>query len=141
MSTCHTESFVLTRQGSQHLGALLDVEAFLTEILQFLMIVRDGRCIDDLTCGWLATGFGNQADILLIVNEHAFQLQLAGERAGRLVVAGNNKPLLQEIAGNGTHAYASGSYEIDCFDILNFHCLLVLILLLLSSLLKTAMPS
>ena len=55
------------------------------------------------------------------LDEHAFLLQLTGQVAGGLVVASHDKSLLQEVAGDGTHADATGSHEIDCLNIFQFH--------------------
>ena len=110
-------------QCSQHLGALLYFETVLTEILQLFVVLRNSRGIDDQARILLLTDEGYFFDIFLIVDEHALAFQLTGKGTGRLVVTGNNESLLDEEAGNGTHADASGSYEIDRFDIFNFHLL------------------
>ena len=123
MCSCHTESLMVSCQCSQHLGALLYFETILTEILQLFMILRNSRRIDDQTRILLLTDEGYFFHIFLIVDEHALAFQLTGKGTGRLVVTGYDESLLDEEAGNGTHADASGSYEIDRFDIFNFHLL------------------
>ena len=121
VGTSNTQSLVLTGQRTQYLCTLLYLETILTEINEFLMVGRDGWCIDDETVLLLTTSMWYLVDILLIVDEHAFFLQLAGQRTGCLVVAGNDQATLDEITGDGTHADATGSYEIYCFDIFQFH--------------------
>ena len=117
--TSHTESLMLACQRSQHLGTLLDVEAVVAEELQFLMFGRDSRGIDDQTRLRLAAGSGNGIDILFVMDEHTLRLQLTRQRAGSLVVASHDKAFLEEVASDGTHSDASGSYKIDCFYIFN----------------------
>ena len=83
------------------------------------MAFGNGRGIDDQTAVRLLAGSRNRIDILCIMDEHALFLQLLGEGAGGLVVTGYHKAFLDEITGDGTHADATGSYEIYCVDI--FH--------------------
>ena len=64
---------------------------------------------------------GNLVDVLFIMNQHTLLLQLTGKGARGFVVTGYDKSFFQEIAGDGAHADATGSYEIDCFDIFQFH--------------------
>jgi hypothetical protein len=59
------------------------------------------------------------------VDEHALTFQLAGEGAGSFVIAGYNKALFDKVASDGTHAYTTGSYEIDRFDIFSIHLLII----------------
>jgi len=49
MRTCHTEPLMLSCQSAQHLCPLLNLKTMGTEILQFLMVGRDGRGVDDQT--------------------------------------------------------------------------------------------
>ena len=92
------------------------------EILQLLMVLGNGRGIDDQTGIRLFAGSRNRIDILCVMNEHTLFLQLLGKGAGGLVVTGYHKAFLDEITGNGTHTDATGSYEIDCVDIFYIHC-------------------
>ena len=108
-------------QSTKHLSALLDLEAIVPEILEFLVVIRNGRCVDDEARLLLLAGMGDFVDVLLIVDEHAFYLQSAGEIGGRLVVAAYYKSFLDEIAGDGTHADATGSDEINCLYIFDVH--------------------
>ena len=130
--TSDTESLMLTGQRAQHLSAFLNLKTVLTEKTQFLMIFRDGGCIDYQTRLLLFADKRNVVDILLIVNEHTLALQLTSECAWSLVIAGYNKPFLDKVAGDGAHADATSSYEIDRFDILCIHLLMSLFIDLLT---------
>ena len=66
---------------------------------------------------------GDFVDVLLIMDEHALYLQPTGEFGGCLVVATYDKAFLNEVSGDGTHADATGSDEINCFYIFKFHLL------------------
>ena len=114
-------------QGAEHLCTFLNLKSVLPEILQLLMLFRNGGGIDDEAVLLLLAGSGNGLDILFVVDEHTFLLQLSCQIAWRLVVAGYDKSLLQEVAGNSTHADATCSYEIDSFDIFQFHILIWLV--------------
>ena len=123
VGTCHAESLMGLCQRTEHLGALLDLKTVLTEELEFLVAIRNSRRIDDETRLLLLAGMGNLIDILLIMDEHTFLLQSAGELGGCLVVAAYHKTFLDEVTGDGTHADATGSDEINSFYILKFHWL------------------
>ena len=66
---------------------------------------------------------GNLVDVLFVMNQHAFFLQSAGQIGGCLVVTGYDKSFLDKVSGDGAHADATGSDEINCFYILKFHLL------------------
>ena len=85
------------------------------------MVGRDGWCIDDETVLLLTTSMWYLIDILLIMDEHAFFLQLASKGAGGLVVTSYDQASLDEITGDGTHTNATGSNKIYCFNIFQFH--------------------
>ena len=121
MGTSHTETLMSLCQSAQYLGALLYLEAIIPEILEFLVVIRDGRCIDDETRLLFLAGMGNLIDVFLIMDEHAFLLQSAGEVGGCLVVAAYNKAFLDEVSGDGTHADATGSDKVNCFYIFDIH--------------------
>ena len=129
VGTGYAESFMLTGQRAQYLCALLYLETVCTEILQLLMVGGDGGGIDDQTRLRTAAGLGYLVSILVVVDEHAFLFQLAGQRTGGLVVACHNEATMDEVTGDGTHADATGTYEIDGLYVFNFHFLLILLLL------------
>ena len=87
------------------------------------MFSGDGRGIDDQTRLLLLAGVGNLVDVLFIMDEHTFLLQSARELGGSLVVAAYDQAFFDEVAGDGAHADATGSDEINCFYILKFHLL------------------
>ena len=120
---CHAQSFVCTCQRSQYLGTFLDFETALTEELEFLMLGGDGRGVDDQRAVLVFTGQGDEVCVFLIMHLSPFLFQASGQVAGGTVIAAHHDALVQEIAGNGTHADASDSYEIYCFDV---HCLFLL---------------
>ena len=97
----------------------------LSEELQFLVLGRNRRSVDNQTRLRLLAGSRNRVDVFFIMNQHAFFLQLTCKVAGGLVIAGNHQSATDEITGNGTHTNATGSDEIDSFYIFNFHCLLI----------------
>ena len=113
MGTCYTESLMGLCQGAEHLCTFLDLKAILTEIAEFLMTLRNGWGINDKTSFLPFAGKRNLVDILFIVEEHTFFLQMPCQIRWCLVVSRHDKSLLQEITSNGTHAYATGSHEID----------------------------
>ena len=59
------------------------------------------------------------------MNQHPLFLQLPGEVARGLVKTGDDESTVDEIAGDGTHSNATGTYEIDGFDIFILHCSLI----------------
>ena len=113
VGTGHAQSLVGLGEGAEHLGALLYLEAVLPEVLEFLVGIGDGRGIDDEARLLLLAGVGNLVDVLLVVDEHTLLLQTACQVGGRLVIAAHDKSLVDEIAGDGTHADATGADEID----------------------------
>ena len=121
MRTSHTQSFVLAGQRAQHLCTFLYLKTVLTEVNEFFVVSGDGRGIDDQTAILLTAGMRNLVDILFIVDEHTFLLQLARQSAGSLVVTGNNQTTLDEVTGDGTHTDATGTYKINSFNIFDIH--------------------
>ena len=109
-------------EGAKHLCPLLDLEAVLLEETEFLVACGDGGGIDDETGLRLFAGEGYLVDVLFVMNQHAFFLQMARQVGGGLVIPRHDETLLQEIAGDGTHADAASTNEVDCFDIFQFHC-------------------
>lgn len=63
--------------------------------------------------------------ILIIMDEHTFLLQLLREGGGCTVIACYNHTTVNEIACNSTHTDATGTDKIDCFNIFEFHFLLI----------------
>ena len=96
-------------------------------LVRIVDMYERGIAVDDETVLFLPAGSGNGLDILFIVDEHTFLLQLSRQIAWCLVIAGYDKSLFQEVAGNSTHADATCSYEIDSFDIFQFHILIWLV--------------
>ena len=86
------------------------------------MLGRDGRGKDNQTGRGFLAGFRNHFHVFLIMNQHAFLLQLTGQVAGCLVIAAYYQSTTEEIAGDGTHSDTTGTDEIDCFDIFDIHC-------------------
>ena len=123
VSACHAKSFVRAGEDAQHLGALLNFEAVFTEIHQFGMLSRNGRGVDDQRGTGIAAGLRNQIHVLFIVNQRTLFLELHGECRGCLVVASHDGTFVKEIAGNGAHADAAGSHEINGLYIFQFHFL------------------
>ena len=119
--TSHTESFVGLCQYAKHLGSLHNLKTVLSEEDQFLMISGYGRCVNDKACLLLFAGKGYTFHVFLVVDHHSFLLKLMGEVGRCLVVACHDETLFQEIAGDGAHANAAGSYEIYCFNIFKIH--------------------
>ena len=119
VSASHTESFVRLCEDAKYLSPLLDLEAVLTEETEFPMTLRDSRGIDDETTLTSFTGKGYLVYILLIMNQHTFLLQMARQVGGGLIVARHDESLLQEITGDGTHANATSTNEVDRFNIFN----------------------
>ena len=52
-------------QCAKHLCTLLDVEAVGTEELELLVILGNGRCVDDETCLFLLADMGDLVKVLL----------------------------------------------------------------------------
>ena len=119
--TSHTESFVGLCQYAKHLSSLHNLKTVLSEEDQFLMICRYGRCVNDKACLLLFAGKGYSFHILFVVDHHSFLLKLMCEVGRRFVVACHDESFFQEIAGDGAHANATGSYEIYCFNIFKIH--------------------
>ena len=140
LSVCarHTQSLVGACQRSEHLSALLYYEAAIAEVLQFLVFGRNGRCVYHEARCLIAASVRYFVDVFLIVNEHAFLLQVACQVRRRAVVTGHYQSLMNEITCDGAHADATSADEIHGFNVLQFHCLLFISLLtakvLLSSL-------
>ena len=121
MGTGYTKSLMGLSQRAEYLSALLNLETVLTEIPKFLMMIRDGWRIDNQTRLFSLAGMWYLVDVFLIMNEHALFFQSLGEIGRCLVVACHNKTFFDEISGYSTHTNATGSDEIDCFDILDIH--------------------
>lgn len=112
MSTCYAKAPELVGQQSEHLCTFLYVEAVLTEIAQFGVVGWDGWCINN-ECGFgLLETLRNGVNIVLVVNLCAFLDKLFGEVGWCTVVSSDIISFLQEIAQDGTHADATGSYKI-----------------------------
>lgn len=117
----NTKSFVRARQHAKYLGALLHFKTIVAEVLQFLMLCRNGRGIDDQTRLAVTASVGNLVDILFVVNDHTFLFELLSQRRRSLVVAGHNETFMDEVAGQCTHTNATGTNEINGFYIFEFH--------------------
>ena len=115
VSTCHAESLHLLGEDAQHLSTLHHLETILAEILQFCMLLRNGRGIDHQTLAGILAGMGNLVDIFFIV------FQSSGQLCRGLVIAGNHQATANKIAGDGTHADATDANEIYGFYIFCFH--------------------
>ena len=116
--TCKAEAFVSTGEGTQYLCAFLYLKAVFAEPHHLLVLTGYGRGIYDQCGGRFLTGMGYHIDVFLVVNQHAFFLQLARQFRRGLVVAGHDHSLAHEVAGKGTHADAASPHEIYCFNIL-----------------------
>ena len=77
---CHTESLMRSGKRAQHLCPLLNGKAVLPEIDQFLMPRWYGWGVDDQTGGCVLAHGGYGVHVFLVVDGHAFLLQLSGER-------------------------------------------------------------
>ena len=121
MRAGHAERLHLAGKDAEHLSSLLHLEAVLAEVDELLMRVGHGRGIDHQTLVGVLARMGYLVDVLLVVDEHAFLLQPAGELGGGLVVACHDEATADEVAGDGAHADATGSDEVDCSYILCFH--------------------
>ena len=91
MGTRHTEPLMSLCQSAKYLCSFLDFKAVLLEIAKFLMISRNGWSIDDKTTVLLFTRLGDFLNILIIMDEHAFFLQLKCQVGGSLVIARYNE--------------------------------------------------
>ena len=121
MCACHTESLVCTCECPEHLGTLFYGESSIAEVYQLFVFGRYGRGIHDETRLWVAASVRYFVNVFFIVYKHALALQLVCEGRGCLVVACHNKALTYEITRYGTHANATGAYEIYGFYIFDFH--------------------
>ena len=101
-----------TGQHSQHLCPFLHIKVILTEEDKFLMVLRDGRGVDNESGVLILACMGNLVYIFFIMNQHPFFFQLGSEGRRCLVVACHYKAAMYEIAGDGTHSYTTGTYEI-----------------------------
>ena len=79
VSTGEAQSLVRLCQCTEHLCALLYLKAALTEILQFLMLVRDCRCIYDKTRPVVATSLRYLFYILFVMYQGTLFFQLLRE--------------------------------------------------------------
>ena len=78
MRTSHTESFVRAGKHTQHLRPLLHIEAVLTEEYQFLMLLRNGRCLYHEGVLGILASMRNLIHLFLVVNQRPFLLHLSG---------------------------------------------------------------
>ena len=86
------------------------------------MFGRNGGRVD-YQAGFLTfTGKRYLFDILFIVDEHTFFFQSAGQFRRNLVVTSHYNATVDEIAGNGTHSYATSPNKVHCFYIFYVHC-------------------
>src|SRR5574344_40684 len=79
VSTGEAQSLVRLCQCTEHLCALLCLKAALTEILQFLMLFRDCRCIYDKTRPVVATSLRYLFHILFVMYQGTLFFQLLRE--------------------------------------------------------------
>ena len=115
------ETFGGACERAEHLCAFFYFETLGAEILQFLVAVGNGRCVDN-QCGLAVfAGVRYFVNVFFVVNEHAFFFELGRERRGCFVVACHHHATTDEVAGDGAHANASGTNEIDCFNSFQFH--------------------
>ena len=121
MRASDAEATHLARQRSKHLGSLLYLEAVLAEVLQLLVRLRHGGGVDHQRVAGVLARVGDFVYVLFVVQQHAFLLQTTGQLRRCLVVAAHHQPTTDEVAGDGTHANASGTDEVDGFDIFCFH--------------------
>ena len=82
--SCHTESFMCTGQHSQHLCPFLHIKVILTEEDKFLMVLRDGRGVNNESGVLILACMGNLVYIFFIMNQHPFFFQLAVRADGVL---------------------------------------------------------
>ena len=92
---------------AEHLGAFLDGEALLDDVLEDLSIARDGR------------GIYHEVDILgyfcrviVIMDAYSLFLKPFRQRTRRAVIAADAVSALFEEAGQGTHADATDTDEV-----------------------------
>ena len=78
-------------QCAEHLSTLLNSESFLAEVGEFLMVGRDGWCVDHETRLLLSAGVWYLVDVLLVVDEHSLALKLLCKCRRCFVVSGYNE--------------------------------------------------
>ena len=123
MRSCHTKSFMLLGENAQHLCTLQHLKTLLAKPHQLLMLGWHGRRVDNQAGLRVLAGMRDVGDTLLVVNQHALFLQLPCEVGGSLIIACHHHATMHEVAGDSTHSDASGTNEIDGFNMIDIHLL------------------
>ena len=106
---------------TQHLRALLYLEAIFAEVDQLFVVVGDGWSVYHEARLGVFASLRYLVNIFFVVQEHALLLQLLCQLGRCLIVPSHHVTLLDEVTGNGTHANAARPYEIYCFNVLCLH--------------------
>jgi hypothetical protein len=117
MGTCYAETFVTLGKGAQYLSTLLNLETVLAEVLELLMIGRDGWGVDNQTRLFLLAHVRNLVDTFMVMDKHTLVLEVLGQVGWGLVVTSYHQAFLNKVTGDGTHSNATGAYKIYCFYI------------------------
>ena len=121
MRTCHTESLVRLCQEAQHLCTFLNFKSILTEIDHFLVLSRNGWCIDHQSALLLLEARVNSLHILLVMNLRTLLYQLFRQLTWCLVITTHVIALGQEITNQRAHANATSTYKIHGFHLCRLH--------------------
>ena len=106
---CHTQPLHGLGERAQHLCALVEFKTIFAKPCHFLMIGRDGRCVDHQCLLGIAARCRNQFGIIFKMNLDAFSLESIGECGRSAIVACHKKTLLAKIAFECTHADTTGT--------------------------------
>ena len=85
------------------------------------MVFGNGRSIYNQRVGRISERFRNNIRIVFKVYLCTFCYQRLGERCRGTVIASCRNAILQKIANEGTHSYATSSDKVNSFDIFVFH--------------------
>ena len=110
MCSGYRQAALSARNLSQRTGTLEHLVSSAHDLLQFSEVLRDSRRVHHERV--LHAG-GNKVGPVFVVHGNPFLLQLGRKVGGRTVIAGHLVALEFIVAGQGRHAYAANSYEID----------------------------
>src|SRR5574343_566518 len=102
--TCHRNGIGIGRQYPQYLGTFIKPDTMLNKKLQFSIVFRYGRCINNNALNSVFYIFRNTSNVFKIMDVKAFVFQLTSEVISGFVVAMYIDAYGFKIAGYGTHA-------------------------------------